>query len=117
MNVRYVLNKESSKSSLNSGIIFLYPKSDLLIWLNTLKRPNRVVNIEETIVHTEIVVGGKLKGKKGKLTMLRNLEHDQVKIKGTGFHSKAVRRYGTAQFIKAQYLKVSKRILKRKGIQ
>ena len=57
-----------------------------------------------------------LKGKKGKLTMLRNLEHDEVKIKGKGFHSKAVKRFGTAQFIKAQYLKVSKRILKRKGI-
>jgi len=57
------------------------------------------------------------RGKKGVLTMLRNLEHSQVKIKGKGFHSKAVKRFGTAQFIKAQYIKVARRILKRKGIQ
>ena len=51
------------------------------------------------------------------LVMLRNLEHKDVKIKGVGFHSKAVKKYGTEQFIKAQFFKVSKRILKRKGLQ
>ena len=57
-----------------------------------------------------------LKGpRKGVLTMLRNLEHSEVKLKGKGFHSKAVKKHGTAQFIKAQFFKVSKRILKRKG--
>lgn len=55
--------------------------------------------------------------RKGVLTLLRNLEHDEVKLKGKGFHSKAVKRFGTAQFIKAQFFKVSKRILKIKGIQ
>ena len=57
------------------------------------------------------------RGKKGVLTMLRNLEHSEIKIKGKNYHSDAVKRYGTAQFIKAQYIKVSRRILKLKGIQ
>ncbi len=57
------------------------------------------------------------RGKKGVLTMLRNLEHNQIKIKGKGFHSKAVKRFGTQQFIRAQFFKVSRRILKRKGLQ
>ena len=56
------------------------------------------------------------RGKKGVLKMLRNLEHDEVKIKGKGFHSKAVKRFGTQQFIRAQFFKVSRRILKLKGI-
>jgi len=54
--------------------------------------------------------------RKGVLRMLRNLETDEAKIKGKGFHSKAVKKYGTAQFIKAQFLKVSKKIMKQKGL-
>lgn len=54
--------------------------------------------------------------KNKKLRMLRNLEHDETKIKGTHFHSDSVKKYGTQQFIKAQFIKVSKRILKQKGI-
>lgn len=54
--------------------------------------------------------------KNKKLRMLRNLEHDEVKIKGTHFHSDAVKKYGTQQFIKAQFIKVSKRVLKQKGL-
>ena len=56
------------------------------------------------------------KDKRGKLVMLRNLESKQITIKGTGFHSKAVKRFGTQQFIKAQFIKVSKRILRQKGL-
>lgn len=58
-----------------------------------------------------------LKGKRGKLTMLRNLESNEITIKGTGFHSKAVKKYGTQQFISAQYKKIVMRTLKRKGLQ
>ena len=50
------------------------------------------------------------------LVMMRNLEHKEVKIKGKHFHSSALKRYGTQQFIKAQFLKASKKILKQKGI-
>jgi len=53
---------------------------------------------------------------KGKLRMIRNLESDSVKIKGKHFHSRAVRKYGTAQFIKAQFAKQAKKRLKRKGV-
>lgn len=68
---------------------------------------------------------GKPKGRKqgmyvregSSLKMLRNLEHDEAKTKGIHFHERALKRFGTAQFIKAQFLIVSKHILKRKGLQ
>lgn len=56
------------------------------------------------------------KSKKGKLTMIRNLESDQIKIKGTHFHRNAVKKYGTQQFIKAQFQKIAVRTLKRKRL-
>lgn len=56
------------------------------------------------------------RSKKGKMIMLRNLESEQITIKGTGFHSKAVKKFGTQQFIRAQFFKVSKRILRQKGV-
>lgn len=50
------------------------------------------------------------------LVMLRNLEHDEVKIKGTHFHSNAVKKHGTQQFISAQFYKNMTLELKKKGV-
>ena len=56
------------------------------------------------------------KDKRGKLFMIRNLESQEIRIKGTGFHSKAVKKFGTTQFIKAQYQKVFKRAMRIRGV-
>lgn len=46
-----------------------------------------------------------------KLVMLRNLEHDDAKIPATHWFSKPVKKYGSMQFIKAQFIKIAKRKL------
>ncbi|MDC7218645.1 MAG: hypothetical protein PQJ59_01820 [Spirochaetales bacterium] len=56
--------------------------------------------------------GGKLglyvrSGKK--LTMLRNLDHDRVKIKKTGFHSEAVNKFGNERVITALFKRAAKK--------
>lgn len=52
-------------------------------------------------------------GNNHRLTMIRNLESDSIRIKGTGFHEKAVRRYGTVQFIRAQFKRIATARLRR----
>jgi len=48
-----------------------------------------------------------------RLRLIRNLEEDQVEIPDTGFFSDAVKRFGTRQFIRAQFLDAAKRRLRR----
>ena len=43
-----------------------------------------------------------------KLYMLRNLETSEAKIKDTNFHDNAVRKYGTWQFTRAQFIRKAK---------
>jgi len=44
-----------------------------------------------------------------KLRMIRNLEKSRVEIKGVHWHDDAVKKYGTRQFIRAQFIKHAKR--------
>ena len=55
--------------------------------------------------------------KNKRMRMIRNLESKQIKIKGTNFHSDAVKKYGTKQFIAAQFKKEFHRIMKVKRVQ
>jgi hypothetical protein len=48
-----------------------------------------------------------------RLVMLRNLDQKEVSIQGVDFFKDALRRFGTAQFIRAQFYKVAKRKLRR----
>jgi len=48
-----------------------------------------------------------------KLMMLRNLEHNEVKIPDSNFHDDAIKRFGTAQFIEAQFNKIANQKLRR----
>lgn len=49
-----------------------------------------------------------------RLTMIRNLEHQSVRIRGSKFHSKAVRRYGTQQYVAAQHRRAVLRRVQRR---
>lgn len=51
-----------------------------------------------------------------RLKMIRNLESDSVRIKGKHFHSNAVKRYGTQQYISAKFKKNAEKALRRKGV-
>lgn len=51
-----------------------------------------------------------------RLKMIRNLGSNTIRIKGTGFHSKAVKKFGTKQFIAAQYKKVFFKAMKKRGV-
>lgn len=52
---------------------------------------------------------------KKRLRLIRNLESSQVQIRGENWFSDAVKKYGTAQFIRAQFLKIAKRRLSEYG--
>jgi hypothetical protein len=52
---------------------------------------------------------------KRKVKLLRNLEHDTVKIKDTNFHDDAIKRYGTQQYIAAQYRRAAQRRINRRA--
>ena len=56
------------------------------------------------------------KNKNKRLTMLRNLEHEEVKLKDTNFHDDAIKRYGTPQYIRAKFNQVAVRRLRRRGL-
>ena len=46
-----------------------------------------------------------------RLRMIRQLEHSSVRVPASHWFSDAVKKYGTAQFIQAQFVKLSKRYL------
>jgi hypothetical protein len=50
-----------------------------------------------------------------RIRLIRNLEHRQVRIKPTRWYSDAVARYGTQQFIAAQFHRAAERELRRAG--
>lgn len=54
------------------------------------------------------------RNKNTRLMMLRSLTTRQVQIKDTNFHDDAVRRYGTRQFIAAQFRALAKREISRR---
>jgi hypothetical protein len=47
--------------------------------------------------------------KKGGLTMLRNLDSDSIKIKGTNFHQKAVDRKGSKQLVSTRFRRIAQK--------
>ena len=51
--------------------------------------------------------------KSTRLTMLRNLETNQARLKPTGWFSNVLKKYGTAQFIKAQFIKQAQKRLRK----
>lgn len=53
--------------------------------------------------------------KKGGLTMLRNLDSDTVRIKGTGFHSKAVKMKGTKQLVSTRFRRIAQKKIDKVG--
>ena len=52
-----------------------------------------------------------------KLTMIRNLENESVKIKGIHFHGNAVKKFGTQQYISARFYKNANKRLKKRGVK
>ena len=49
--------------------------------------------------------------KKGKLQMLRNLDSDSIRIKGTDFHSSAVKKKGTKQLVSTRFRRIAQKKL------
>ncbi len=49
--------------------------------------------------------------KNNKIKMIRNLSQTQVKIPATNFYSDAEKKYGTEQYIRAQFIKNAERII------
>lgn len=50
------------------------------------------------------------------LVKMRDLGQDSINIKGKHFHEKAVKKYGTAQFIENMFNKVANRALRKRGL-
>ena len=53
--------------------------------------------------------------KKGGITMLRNLDSDSVRIKGTGFHSKAVKMKGSKTLVSTRFRRIAQKKLDKVG--